>query len=220
MPGAARASTPADAREALAAFRRCRPLEVLGPGCFRAPRLLLRPLQRADRDEFLRVVRASREHLAQFSPLHLPDETDEALFERQLRLAAEGEDGGRACRRAAFDQAGRLVCVVNLNTIRRGLTCEADANWWTAADATRRGYAAEALHALAAHAFTDLPEGLGLHRLLAGIQPQNAASRRLAERLGFRRLGPERSYLHAGGGWDLHEIYELPLDAFMRRAAG
>lgn len=218
MANGRRTLKPAEPRDTLAAIKPDRPVEVLGPDALlRTPRLLLRPLRPGDRDEFLRVVRASREHLAGFSALHLPGESDSELFERQLRLTIEGDNSLNACRRVAFDGAGRLVCAVNLNAVRRGLTCEADANWWTAADALRRGYAAEALGALLTHAFADLPAGLGLHRVLAGIQPHNAASRALAERLGFRRLGPERSYLHAGGKWDLHEMYEVSPDSFTSR---
>ncbi|HZW10837.1 MAG TPA: GNAT family protein [Phycisphaerales bacterium] len=220
MPNGRRTLTLADSRDGLAALKPGKPLEVLGREHLRTPRLVLRPFRAADRDEFIRVVRESRDHLAEFSPLHMPGESDGELFARQLRLALEGDSTLNACRRAAFDESGRLVCAINLNSIRRGLTFEADANWWTGADALHRGYATEALGALLLHAFTDLPAGLGLHRVLAGIQPQNTASRRLAERLGFRRLGPERSYLHAGGKWDLHEMYEVSPDTLMLRAAG
>lgn len=200
-------------RTLVAALAPAAPIDVLEEA-IRTPRLLLRPLCPADRAEFLRVISVSREHLARFSPLHLPGEGDAALFDRQIRLAAEGDAAGHACRRFAFDKGGRMVGAFNLNSIRRGLTFEADTNWWTAADATRRGYALEALGALLAFAFADLPAGLGLHRVLAGIQPDNTASRRLAERLGFRRLGPERSYLHAGGKWDLHEMHEVSPETF------
>lgn len=213
MTTARRAISLAEAREAIAGLKGGRPLEVIGPD-LRTPRLLLRPLQPGDRDEFIRVVRDSRDHLADFSPLHMPGETDADLFERQLRLTLDGERSMSAWRRVALDPAGAIVGAVNLNSIRRGLSFEADANWWIAADATGRGYATESLAALLAHAFADMPAGLGLHRVLAGIQPQNTASRRLAERLGFRRLGPERSYLQAGGKWDLHEMYEVTPESF------
>ena len=197
-----------------------RPVRVTTPGALRTDRLVLRPLVEADRDEFLRVVAESRGHLARFSRLHMPDETDSELFVRQLALTIDGEATHRACRRIITEPAGRIVGACNLNAIRRGLAWEADCNWWLAPSATGRGYAREALTALLGYAFADVPEGLGLHQVLAGIQAENVASVRLARRLGFAPAGPEKSYLHAGGKWDLHEMFVVSPETFAARRAG
>ncbi len=197
-----------------------RPVEVLAPGTIRTARLVVRPLGEADRDEFCRTMRESRTHLSRFSTLHMPGESDEELFARQLGLTAEGERSGRACRRVGVAPPGRIVGAFNLNAIRRGLVWEADANWWLAPSAVGFGFATEALAGVLGYAFADLPGGLGLHRVLAGIQAENTASLRLAERLGFRRAGPDRSFLHAGGKWDLHEMFELSPERFSARKAG
>jgi ribosomal-protein-alanine N-acetyltransferase len=197
-----------------------RPVEVLLPDAIGTPRLKLRALVAGDRGEFTRVMQESREHLARFSPLHMPGENDEELFDRQLALTTGGDESGRACRRVAVEGAGRIVGAVNLNAIRRGLTWEGDANWWIAATAGGKGYATEALAALLTHAFADMPDGLGLHRVLAGIQSDNEASLRLAARLGFVRAGPGKSYLHAGGKWDLHEMHSVSPEGFEARLAG
>jgi len=189
-------------------------------GWLRTERLVLRPLLETDRREFLRVVGESRGHLARFSELRTPGESDGKLFQRQLALSVAGEASRRACRRIVLDHGGRMIGACNLNAIRRGLAWEADANWWLAPGAVGKGCAGEAMGALLGHAFADLPEGLGLHRVLAGIQAENTASLRLAERLGFRRAGPERSYLHAGGKWDLHEMFEVSPERFASRPSG
>ncbi len=207
--------TADEPRVSIARLTPTRPVEVLP-----AERLLLRPLLASDRAEFLRVIRASREHLSRFSPLHMPGETDDDLFDRQLALTTEGEETGRACRRIALEHSGSIVGAFNLNAVRRGLACEGDANWWLAAGAGGKGYATEGLGALLAHAFADLPVGLGLHRVLAGIQTDNAASLRLAERLGFAKVGPGSTYLHAGGKWDLHEMYAISPEGFEAKQAG
>src|SRR5215472_8022673 len=55
----------------------------------------------------------------------------------------------------------------------------------------RRGYMAEAVRALLAHCF----ETLQMHRVEAEIEPDNARSIRLAERLGFRNEGLLRDRL-------------------------
>lgn len=209
-----------EAKPALGGLTPAHPVEVAAPGAIRTERLVLRQLVETDRAEFRRVIAHSRGHLARFSKLHMPDETDEQLFERQLALTQEGEQTGRACRRVITEPDSRIVGACNLNAIRRGLAWEADANWWLAPSAVGRGYAHEALAALLAHAFRDLPAGLGLHRVLAGIQADNTKSIHLAERLGFTPAGPERSYLHAGGKWDLHEMFVVSPETFASRRAG
>ena len=201
-------------RDTIAELKPVRPIEVLPSGAERTARLHLRPLAEQDRSVFVRTIRENREHLDRFSALHLPEEDDNALFDRQLSLTNEGERTGRAWRRGIFTGEGAMIGACNLNAIRRGLVFEADANWWLAADAQGRGYATEALRALLLHSFRDLPEGLGLHRVLAGIQAENEPSRRLAMRLGFRLAGPDRTYLHAGGKWDLHEMWEVFPETF------
>ncbi len=183
-----------------------RPLEVAS-GALRTQRLVLRPLLESDRDEFLRVIAASRPHLAGHAGLFRPGETDGALFERQVRLAASGEASATAKRRVAFLD-GRLVGAFNLNTIARGLEPVADANWWVSAEAAGRGLATEGLTAVVEHALADLPAGLGLWSVRAWITRDNAASVRVAAKAGFRRAGDERSYLQTGEQWVMHDLYE------------
>ena len=57
-----------------------------------------------------------------------------------------------------------------------------------------KGYASEAAAALVEHAFSHLP----VHRIMARCNPQNIASWRLLERIGFTREGyfREHSFMH------------------------
>jgi ribosomal-protein-alanine N-acetyltransferase len=56
-----------------------------------------------------------------------------------------------------------------------------------------------------------------LHRLEANLQPDNYASRRLVQRLGFQQEGYSRRYLKMGGRWRDHERWAFLADD--RRAA-
>ena len=201
-------SESGEARGAISRLAPARPVRVPGPG---GSGLMLRALLPEDRAEYVRVVRLSREHLERFSPLHLSGESDEALFERQRELARQGDARGTAWRRVAVLPDGRIAGAFNVNTIRRGLTLEGDANWWVAVDQVRRGIGTEGVRELVAHAFGELPSGLGLHVLRAGIQRGNEASRRVAERAGFRLRAEGRTYLHAGGRGDLGDEFEVAL---------
>jgi len=50
---------------------------------------------------------------------------------------------------------------------------------------------------------------LGLNRLEANIQPENIASRRLVQKLGFRKEGFSPKYLQIGGKWCDHERWAI-----------
>lgn len=70
-----------------------------------------------------------------------------------------------------------------------------------------RGYATEAVGALIAEAFRRFPEA---DRLTAEIDPRNAGSRRLLERLGFRLSGfEEKNFLYGDIEWCDTAYYAL-----------
>jgi ribosomal-protein-alanine N-acetyltransferase len=50
---------------------------------------------------------------------------------------------------------------------------------------------------------------MGLNRIEAGIRPENTASRRLAEKLGFRDEGISRMSVHVAGAWRDHVRYAV-----------
>jgi ribosomal-protein-alanine N-acetyltransferase len=50
---------------------------------------------------------------------------------------------------------------------------------------------------------------LGLHRLEAGIRPENIPSRRVVEKLGFREEGIRRRQVHIDGAWRDHLCYAV-----------
>lgn len=78
----------------------------------------------------------------------------------------------------------------------------------------RQGIATEAVTAMLDFCFS----GLGLHRLQAFIHPDNRASIRLIEKLGFRREGLLRDNLRVGEAWRDDLLYAL-LAAEWRSAA-
>ena len=55
------------------------------------------------------------------------------------------------------------------------------------------------------HCFTTV----GLHRVEVNIRPENAASLRVVEKLGFRPEGLRERYLHINGAWRDHLTFAL-----------
>ena len=71
----------------------------------------------------------------------------------------------------------------------------AEAGYWTAPGGRRQGFTAEALGLLCAWAFDEV----GLRRVELVVDPDNAGSRGVAERAGFRAEGVVRQrFLHRG----------------------
>jgi ribosomal-protein-alanine N-acetyltransferase len=84
------------------------------------------------------------------------------------------------------EQDGRVVGSCGLLRKCVGGRDEVELVYVLARDAWGRGLATEAAAAVRDHASTEL----GLDRLVALIEPAHAASRRVAEKLGFRLEGP------------------------------
>jgi len=77
--------------------------------------------------------------------------------------------------------------------------------YWVASEVAGRGVMPTALALLVDHCF----QTLGLHRVEANIRPENAASRRVVEKLGFREEGLHRRYLFIDGAWCDHLMYAV-----------
>lgn len=182
-------------------------VEVLAPNLLRTSRMVLRPMRAADRSEYLRVLARSREHLAPWMSLHREGESDSELFERQLLMGRLGDERGAAWRRVGMLEDGRLAGFFNLNSISRGLTFEADANWWVPADLAGVGLGTEGVLAMMDFALQESPKGLSLHRVQAAIAPGNIPSIKLASRVGMRKVEAAQVNVRIGGSWENHDLW-------------
>lgn len=174
------------------------------------PRLSLRPLRESDRAEFLRVYTLSRPHLARFCPLST-DEHDQQpaaeVFDRQVQLALRAVETGRAWRVCGFDERGRLAGAFNINDISRGLENIGELVFWVGVEHAGQGVASEGVRAAIGHAFADLPRGLGLHKLIALVAPENARCGALMRRVGMELLPQPPVGLKLSGSTVLHDTY-------------
>lgn len=168
--------------------------------------MTLRPLVEADRAEYLRAVRISGGALARFMPILREGESEDEMFDRQMRFMAIEGAQGKCFRTVGVTADGRIAGGFNLNAIGRGLECRADITCWVAADVMGQGLAAEGLSALVEYGLADLPEGLGLHTIEGWVSDDNVASQRLAERAGFAMQEKQR-YLNTGDRWAMHRMY-------------
>ena len=89
--------------------------------------------------------------------------------------------------------------------VQWGPTRSAEVGYWIDERLAGRGIMPTALALCADHCFREM----GLHRLEAGIQPKNTASRRVVEKLGFREEGTRIRLVHVDGSWQDHISYAI-----------
>lgn len=149
---------------------------------------------------------SSRDFLVPWEPLWAPDELSRASFRRRIRhyMRDLREDVGYAL--FVFDAGtSDLVGGLTLCNVRRGVTQSCTLGYWVGAEFANRGYMTAAVQAVVPFVF----DSLELHRLEAACLPDNTASTRLLERVGFKREGLARRYLRINGVWQDHVLYAL-----------
>jgi [ribosomal protein S5]-alanine N-acetyltransferase len=168
-------------------------------------RVFVRPPERADRDEFLSLMQASR-------TFHRPWATAPADDERFATYLADSRrpdfEAMLLCRRR--DQA--ILGFFNLSQISRGSLQSAYLGYAVGKPYAGLGYMREGIRLVLRHAFMELR----LHRVEANIQPGNRASISLAQGAGFRREGFSPRYLKIGGRWRDHERWAILADEWKR----
>ncbi len=173
----------------------------------------LRTLTGADAELFAAHVKAEYDHLSRF--LTWPDRTVTADGARTWLTAYEHRWDGRV-RAAGVWRDGHLIGGVTL-LHHDPVMAIAELGVWVVAGATGKGIAAAACRVAIAHARTEL----GVERLVYQCATGNVASRRLAERLGFRFEGTLRSdYVIRGvrHDTDVLSLVGTELDVFARPA--
>ena len=109
-----------------------------------------------------------------------------------------------------------LVGVININDPIMGGFRSASLGYYAAGVYSGRGYMTEALALVLDQAFTTLD----MHRLEANIQPDNAGSLGLVQRLGFKKEGFSKAFLKVGGLWRDHERWAMLSEDWMAAHGG
>jgi len=146
------------------------------------PRVRLRRFDEADVPALFALY--SNEEVTRFLARPRMKEIGEAR-EMWGRIEAAYADGSSVQLAIERRSDGAFLGACLLFNIVVGRAARAEIGYSLAPEHWRQGYLAEALPALIDHAF----DAMQLNRLEADIDPENAASARVLERLGFRREG-------------------------------
>jgi len=98
---------------------------------------------------------------------------------------------------------GTLIGACNITHIERGTAQSAKLGYWIGEQFTGRGFARASVRAASHFCFHEL----GLHRVEAAVQSDNAASIKVLQASGFTHEGTARGLLKINGEWRDHEVY-------------
>ena len=168
-------------------------------------RVGLRPIRSADATTWAEVRRRNAAWLrpweATTPPGHGPPPTSTRAMIRDLTRQAK--EGRLLPFVVTYD--ARLVGQLTVSGIAWGSACWAQVGYWVDRDHAGRGIIPTAVGMATDHClFT-----MALHRIEVAIRPENTASLRVVEKLGFRHEGHAPRYLHIDADWRDHLIFAL-----------
>lgn len=99
---------------------------------------------------------------------------------------------------------GSPIGTINLGSIALGPLCSGGVGYWVDQAWTGRGVATAALEEVCRIARDEV----GLHRVEAGTRVDNLASQRVLAKVGFEQYGLAPRYLHVGGDWRDHRLFQ------------
>ena len=178
------------------------------PATLTDDRVTLRPLRLRDGPAWTAVRRANVEWLRRWeaTPPGGPSgvSTSYLVFWTMLRRQRrQARNGGGLPFAVLYD--GELVGQLNIGGIVRGSLHGCHIGYWIDSRVAGRGIMTTAVAMATDHAFWSV----GIHRVEVNIRPENTASRRVAEKLGFREEGLRERFLHIDGDWRDHISYAL-----------
>lgn len=167
-------------------------------------RLTLRPPAHGDFRDWTSLRRESEGFLTRWEPTWAADHLSRKAFTNRVYWAQRSITNGSAMPLFLIRRDDNtLLGAITLDNIRRGPVQAGTLGYWIGAPFARRGYMREAILALVHHAFAQMD----LSRIEAACLPENAASRGVLEKCGFKYEGVAQSYLQINGRWRNHVLY-------------
>ena len=174
------------------------------PLVLRDGEITMRPLRLRDRGAWLEVRSRNREWLTQWeatSPLieearNLPTFAEIVAFHRR-----EGRAGRSLSLIIWVDN--QLVGQITLGGIAYGAFRGGHIGYWIDEKVANRGIMTSAVRELTRYGL----EELRLHRIEIALRPENAPSKRVAEKAGYLFEGLRPRYLHIDGAWRDHIVF-------------
>lgn len=173
------------------------------PVVLKDDQIFLRPLRFRDRVSWNRVRAENREWLSPWEAT-IPAISEESYKElptyfAMVKILNREARHGRSFSFAIWSEKN-LIGQISLGGVIYGAMRGGQIGYWIDRNFANRGYTTKAVEMLTQYAF----DVLKLHRVEINLRPENAASRRVAEKAGYVYEGERPRYLHIDGQWRDH----------------
>lgn len=167
-------------------------------------RLFLRLPEARDYADWAKLRQDSTAFLDPWEPARESAYISRRAFRNRAAVAKRMAKDKRALSLLLFRQTDEvLVGGLTLDNMQAGVSKSCTVGYWMGENYARQGYMKEALEAAVQYAFTVLD----ISRIQAGCLPENAPSRALLEKSGFKYEGVVQSYLQIAGRLRNHVLY-------------
>lgn len=166
--------------------------------------LTLRPLERADKRQYVEVRSVNSQWLEPWEATTPGVAGEVPTFSRLRKLLNSAGKRGELLPYAIVVD-GRFRGQLTVSGISWGSLRSASLGYWIDSRVAGRGYTPRAVALATDFCFFEL----GLHRMEINIRPENSASLRVVEKLGFRDEGVRKEYMHINGEWADHRTFAL-----------
>ena len=182
----------------------------VGPIRVEAGLVRLRPVRMRDGGPWSRLRLADREYLEPWEPAaEVNWEVRHALSSWPAvcsGLRSEARKGRMLPYVIELD--GEFCGQLTIGNVTHGALRSAWIGYWVSSEITGKGVATGALALGVDHCFGPVM----LHRVEATVRPENAASRRVLAKAGFREEGLLQRYLDVDGGWRDHLLVAITVE--------
>jgi ribosomal-protein-alanine N-acetyltransferase len=132
---------------------------------------------------------------------HAPNSFDIRGMVRSLLRAVDDHTGLPF----VIEHDGEIVGQINVANILHGSVSSAVIGYWVVPEVAGKGITPTAVALVSDYLYNVV----GLHRIEIDIRPENSASLRVVQKLGFRYEGLKQRYIHINGAWRDHFIFAL-----------
>lgn len=167
-------------------------------------RIGLRPLTVRDASDWAKLRAANSTWLAPWEATLPHNASSGASSYRDMArtLRRRARQGHAMPFAVTYDKA--MVGQLTVSGITWGSARWANIGYWVTQDHAGMSIIPTAVALACDHLFAT-----GLHRIEIAIRPENAASLRVVDKLGFTPIGLAPRFLHIAGDWRDHEIFQI-----------
>ena len=183
---------------------------AVGPLRVPAGVVRLRPIRLRDATHWSRIRLAERDHLERWEPTADPDWSVRHAVSAWPALHSGLRSEARKGRMLPYviEVDGRFAGQLTIGNVTHGGLKSAWIGYWVSTELTGGGVATGALALGLDHCFGPVR----LHRVEATVRPENAASRRVLAKAGFREEGLLKRYLDVDGAWRDHLLVAVAVE--------